>query len=146
MKAGTLFTPKQETEIVSILQSNPKQSRKELGEMFGLPAATIQWIAKKHGFVDQRHGGVKPTVLLKSLDEEIEELKKKLDEAKLKRERLSIRFEYAHGSVSVYGIHDNEEPVTAPVASWLRFLNNEGPSKLRDFTHTVNGQNGGIRK
>lgn len=137
-----LFTPQQETEICGILQQNPKQSRKELGEMFGLPIATIQWIAKKNGFVESRHGAVKPTILLRSLDEEIELLKQKLKEATEKRERLSIRFDLQGHEISVFGILDTEQPVTASIAGWLRFLNNEGPAKLREFISTVN-QNGG---
>lgn len=138
------YNSQQEIEIVGLLQSNPKQSRRELGEMFGLPQATIQWIAKRHGFTESRKGGVKPTVLLKSLDEEIEELKRKLDEAKAKRERLSIRFEREGVNLHVYGILETEQPVVAPISSWVRFLNNEGPAKLRDFLHTIN-QNGGIK-
>jgi hypothetical protein len=136
------YTSTQENEIVALLQQNAKANRTEIAEMFGLPPASVQFIAKKHGYVQSKHGGVKPTVLLKSLDEEIEELKRKLEEAKSKRERLSIRFDLTGHEISVYGILDTEEPFTASIAGWLRFLNNEGPAKLREFIQGVN-QNGG---
>lgn len=134
------------TSVIQAVKEHPDLTYAEIAELLDVKPHQVAVWANQGGIFRRRKLTSPSSPQEDSLDEKLRQAEQQVAELKRLKALTEIRFEREGSKVAVYGL--GAQPIFAEYKDWLRFLRNNGATKLREFIQAefgaVNG-NGSIQ-